>query len=156
MADPIEVLSDDFVISINTGADISPYSSSGSATWTPILGLKSHRWSEANTKEVDASNRSTRGRGQTRIVRRGNTLTFGGNFFEDSAGARDPGQAAVEALAANIIPDDLGWFSYETPGGVVKYFQGTAKMADEGGDLDTLCEWGASVDVYGEIYDSWS
>jgi len=149
MPDPIEVLSDDFVISINTGSEESP-------TWTPILGLKSHRWSESNTKEVDASNRSTRGRGQTRVVRRGNTLTFGGNFFEDeSDGTRDPGQAAVETLASQIIPDDLGWFAYETPGGTVKYLQATAKMSDEGGDLDSLCEWGASCDVYGEVLDTY-
>lgn len=149
MSNPIEVLSDDFVISINTGTYSSP-------TWTPILGLKSHKWSESETKEVDASNRSTRGRGQTRVVRRGNSLTFGGNFFEDEAdGTRDPGQAAVEALAQQIIPDDLGWFAYETPGGTVKYFQATAKMSDEGGDLDTLCEWGAVCNVYGEVFDAY-
>lgn len=142
MSTPIEVLADDFVISINTGTEVSP-------TWTPIQGLKSHRLG-SETKEVDAANRSTRGWGQTRSVRRGQTLTMGGNFFEDpDDGARDPGQAAVETLAEQIMPDDLGWFCLETPFGATTYFQATAKMGDVGGDLDSLCEWNATLSMYG-------
>ena len=107
----------------------------------------------ASTKnDADGTTFQSAGKLEHLVASRGNSITVAGFFLEDEAnGARNAGQAAVEALAKEIGPDSLGAFTLTSPGGTAYTFNASAELADIGGGNDDNTSWGVTLTVSGGI-----
>lgn len=127
----------DFKLEIDTG--------SGSPVWTPIGGLTglvpAPKTTQADTTDFDSA-----GQAEHMVLERSLEFTISGHFLEDAdTGARDPGQAAVELLAAAIGLASLGSFRLTTPGGQAVTFRASAEVTSGGGSHNDPATWSAKI-----------
>jgi hypothetical protein len=129
-----------------TAGGFTPYTA---ATFTPILGLNSLTHA-ASTNRADAGGFDSVGRAKHLVTERGDTWTLAGHALEDVAtGARDPGQAAVEALAKLTGPSALKNFKMTSPGGNAIVFSASAENSLPGGGHNDIASWGTTLEVDG-------
>lgn len=147
-------LARDLAIAISTGAGTDTIEGTEDDVWTPILGLNSLTHAPSVTR-ADTSSFDSNGRDEHLPASRGETWTLAGFALEDvsggaNAGDRDPGQAAVEALAKLVGPAGIGWFQITSPGGNKIRFQGSAEVTQSGGGHNDAAAWQAVVQITGE------
>ncbi len=65
--------------------------------------------------------------------------------------ARDPGQAAVEAIDQVVGTAGIGEFRLITPGGTIWEFYGTVDVSGPGGDHQNAATWRCTITVKGQI-----
>jgi hypothetical protein len=130
--------------SINTGTVDIP-------AWTPIKSLNS--WAHSpSTNQTDTTDFDDDGRLSHLVASRGDEFTLTGSYLEDiDTGARDPGQEAVETLAAQVGNDCLKQFKLTSPGGITKTFMASAECTIGGGGNDDKSAWEAKLTVSGAI-----
>jgi hypothetical protein len=103
--------------------------------------------SDAETTDFDSD-----GRAEHMKAERGDTWTLAGFTLEDVlTGDRDPGQAAVEALAQEVGLDSLGAFRITSPGGNTLDFQASAEVTLAGGGNNDAAAWQCVIRVSGPI-----
>jgi hypothetical protein len=134
-------LARDLQIAISTGASV----------YTVIKGLNtlthSPSSSDAETTDFDSA-----GRSEHMKAERGDSWTLAGFALEDVlAGTRDPGQAAVEALAQATGPASLGTFKITSPGGNTIAFSASAEVTLHGGGNNDAATWQAVIRVSGPV-----
>lgn len=104
------VLSRDFDIAINTGTEALP-------TWTPIGGLAED--GITLTQKASTEDFALAGDGgleKPMVTGRGWTVKLKGSRLEDvTAGTRDVGQAAVEAVSHEMVYDAVKSFKITSP-----------------------------------------
>lgn len=143
-------LARDLAIAISTAAGVDTIAGTDDDTWTPILGLNSLTHAPS-TSRADTSSFDSNGRDEHLPASRGETWTLAGFTLEDVAnGDRDPGQAAVEALAKLVGPAGLGYFRIQSPGGNTIYFQASAEVTQHGGGHNDAAAWQAVLQLSGE------
>jgi len=131
-------LARDLTIEINTG-------SVGSPTWTHIGGLNTLSHSPSST-DAETTDFDSDGVPEHMKAERGDSWTLAGMALEDvSNGDRDPGQAAVEALALFMGPASLGQFRITSPGGNTDTFMASAEITRPGGGNNDPATWQAVV-----------
>lgn len=124
---------------------------SAPSTFTPIGGINSISVSPT-TNRADTTDFDDEGRLAHIVASRGMSFTLDGFREEDeSGGDRDPGQAAVEALADEFGADSLGTFRITSPGGEVWTFQASAEVTPFGGGNDDPSAWQATIEISGAI-----
>lgn len=137
-------LSRDLLIAIQVGG-------SGGPSYVPIKGLNtlthSPSSSDAETTDFDSG-----GHSEHMKAERGDSWTIAGFTLEDVLnGDRDPGQAAVEALALTMGLGSLGVFRITSPGGNRLDFSGTAEVTRASGGNNDTASWQAVLRVSGAI-----
>lgn len=139
-----KILARDFTFELNTGTTASP-------TWVAVGAVSS--WSHSPTKnDADTTTFDEEGRLSHLPASRGDEFTITGMYKEDeSTGARDAGQEAVEAWADEIGPTGIKQFRISSPGGNVKTFEASASVQVGGGGTDDPAAWEATVTVSGAI-----
>ena len=140
------VLSRDFIIAINTGTEEVP-------VWTPIGGLDND--GIQLTQKVTSEDFAVSGDGglETPMVTgRGWTAKLKGSRLEDvTAGTRDAGQAAVEAVSHEMVYDAVREFKISSPAATPEELQFSASV----GAVDPFggagkSTWTAELLVIGE------
>ena len=119
-------------------------SSDGGTTWVPILGLKTFTLGESSTK-TDTTDYEADGEETHEVMSRTGSLKLEGFFLEDSTGARDPGQAAVEAFGRAVGSASIGDFKATSPSGKLYTFSGSVDIGDEGGDNNAKTSFSATI-----------
>lgn len=129
---------------INTGNDQAP-------VWVPIAGINS--WSPSPSKnDADVTTFDDDGRLAHIVASRGDEFTLSGLYLEDpDTGDRDPGQEAVETLAAEVGHTSLKQFRFTSPGGNRLTFDASANVTIGGGGNDDPSAWEATLTVSGRI-----
>ncbi len=123
----------------------------GGGVYVDINGINSISVSQ-NKTEVETTDFESAGWGEFLIAARGNTVTLEGFWLEDeSTGARDPGQAAVEASAKLFGASGLSTYRLTSPGGNTMTFSAAAEVEGPGGDHNAAASWKVSLHVHGEI-----
>ncbi|MHB9054253.1 MAG: phage tail tube protein [Thermoleophilia bacterium] len=142
---PEPVLLRDFTSEINTGTVAVP-------NWVEILGIQDGPVHKPSTKKKDVATSKSGGRNDNRVVGRGDTFTLKGQRYEDPVtGARNPGQEAVETLAATIGYNSVKQFRITSPGGVAMVFEASAEVKLFAGTKEDFAEWEAEIEVAGAI-----
>lgn len=132
----------------DSGSD-SGTPASGDADWTPVKGLNTLTHAPAAT-DADTTDFDSMGHGEHMTAQRTDQWTIAGFTLEDvSSGARDAGQAAVEALAQAIGPVSLGWFKITSPGGNTIEFQASAVVTLADGGTNDAAKWQAVLKTSG-------
>lgn len=112
-------------------------------TWTTIKGLNS--FTISNDKEdADTTDFDSGGYSEHIVAGRSHDISFEGFYIEETAGARDPGQAAVETAAEKIGAAAILPLRMTSPGGKVRQFNGSFAIGDVGGGINDPTSWGAS------------
>lgn len=128
----------DVTVEVNTGTI-------GVPTWTPIGGLVSIALSESET-EIDTTNMDSGATDEHKIIRRGKECGLEGQYYADPTnGARDPGQAKVEALARAVLDAAEGQFRIRVIGADAETFTGTARSGEIGGGHNDMLSWQYTV-----------
>lgn len=129
---------------INTGTTSVP-------VWTKIKGINS--WSPSPSKnDADTTDFDDDGRTAHMVASRGDEFTITGFYLEDpNDGTRDPGQSAVETLAAAVGYDSLKPVRFTSPGGNRLEFVASANVTIGGGGNDDPSAWEATLTVSGKI-----
>lgn len=148
-------LARDLTIAIATGPGVDTIPGTADDVWTNIGGLNSLTHAPA-TARADTTSFDSNGRDEHLPASRGETWTLAGFTLEDVAdGTRDPGQAAVEALAKLVGPAGLGYFKITSPGGNTIRFQASAETTLAGGGHNDAAAWQAVLQVNGEpVYEA--
>lgn len=121
------------------------------STYTQVKGINQIDLSPT-TNRADTTDFDDDGNLAHIVASRGLQLTLSGFRMEDeSGGDRDPGQAAVEALADAKGNASLGSFRVTSPGGEVWTFQASAEVTPLGGGNDDPTSWSATLEVSGAI-----
>lgn len=111
-------------------------------TWTPIGGITTMTLSR-NQEEADNTTFDSNGIPEHYVMSRGRSFSVEGKYLEDPAdGTRDPGQAAVEALADLTGPNSLRELRITTPGGTTLTQSVSARLGDVGGGTNDTASWG--------------
>ena len=144
MGTPYKVLSRDYDFEVNTGTIAVP-------VWTQINGLdedgigiaKSNR--TANFEDADDG-----GFARPRIIGRGYTVSLKGARMEASDdGTRDPGQAAVEAVAGEMVAAAMLQFRITSPAAatpeVLTFMASVADVVPFGGS--DKAQWTAELEL---------
>lgn len=132
-------LARDLTIEIETAPD----------TFTPIGGLNTLTHSPTST-DAETTDFDSAGRAEHMKAERGESWALAGFSLEDvGAGTRNPGQAAVEALALLLGPDSLGTFRITSPGGNIATFSASAEVTLAGGGNNDAAAWAATLRVSG-------
>lgn len=119
-------------------------------TYIKISGLNQIGFDEDET-DADTTDFDSDGRPSHLVAQRGNTVTLEGYYKEDPVtGERDPGQAAVEALADKTGNLSLGKFRITSPAGNMKEFMASARVSGSGGLNDPM-GWQAELRISGPI-----
>lgn len=143
-------LARDLAIAISTAPGVDTIAGTDDDTWTPVGGLNSLTHAPS-TSRADTSSFDSNGRDEHLPASRGETWTLAGFTLEDVAnGARDPGQAAVEALGKLVGPAGLGYFKVTSPGGNAIIFEASVEVTLAGGGHNDAAAWQAVVTVNGE------
>lgn len=143
-------LARDLTIAISTGPGVDTIDGTADDTWTPIGGLNTLTHAPS-TARADTTSFDSNGRDEHLPASRGETWTLAGFTLEDvDTGARDAGQAAVEALGKLVGPAGLGWFQITSPGGNIIRFQASAEVTLAGGGNNDAAAWQAVITVNGE------
>ena len=110
-------------------------------------------FSVASTKqETDITDFESAGWGEYLIAARSNNITLEGFWLEDEGtGARDPGQAAVEASAQLFGASGLAQYRLTSPGGKTMTFYASAEVEGPGGDHNAAASWKVNLHVAGAI-----
>lgn len=120
-------------------------------TYTAIKGLKSFKFG-GKKKDADTTDFDSAGNEEHQVASRAKTLTVEAHHLEDpDDGSRDPGQAAIEDLAGQTGADSLGSFRLTSPGGVVRTFDASAEVSDQGGKLDDPTAFNFELTVSGAV-----
>lgn len=86
------------------------------------------------------------------LAERSRTLSIEGHYMEDEAtGDRDPGQELIDTAAELVGNAALREFQLDSPGGNRREFHGTVTPADLGGGTNDTADWGAEIEVSGEV-----
>ncbi len=124
--------------------------SSGS-DFIEVKGLHSLTHSPSST-DADTSDFESGGHDEHLKAARGDTWTITGFTLEDVVtGERDPGQAAVEALAQLVGPAAEGTFRITSPGGNTITFRASAEVTLAGGATNDAAAWNATVKTSGAM-----
>lgn len=116
-----------------------------------VNGLNSLTHSPSSS-DADTTSFDSEGRSEHMKAERGDSWTLAGFYLEDVAtGDRDPGQAAVEALAQLIGPSSLGVFKITSPGGNTITFSASAEVTLHGGGNNDAAAWQATIVVSGAV-----
>lgn len=133
---------DDNAWDINTGTEAVP-------VWTPILNLNNWAPSPGNST-ADTTVKESAGWDEHSVSRRTMEHTISGLKLVDAAtGARDPGQAATEALAFGFGPESKTKFRHTAAGSVVNVFKASAVVTQGGGGVDDASAWEAKLKMSG-------
>lgn len=140
-----EILSRDFVMSINTGTVAVP-------VWTPIGGLDDDGISfSPSTQTANARVAADGGWDKPAIIGRGAEYKLKGKRYEDpSDGTRDAGQAAVETYGRGMGSGARAQFKLESPATTPETltFMASVDCTPLGGG--EFAAWEATLMVYGE------
>lgn len=131
---PTSLLARGWTFEINTGTTEVP-------VWTRVKGINT--WSHSPTdNDADSTDFDSAGNPEHQKASHADEYTLVGQYKEDVGdGSRDPGQAAVEALAAQYGPDSIGDFRITSPGGNSTRFDATANVTVGGGGNDDNASW---------------
>lgn len=114
-----------------------------------IKGLNTLTHSPSST-DAETTDFDSDGYAEHMKAERNDSWALAGYYLEDVlTGDRDPGQAAVEALAQLRGPASLGTFRIESPGGNRITFEGTAETTWHGGGNNDAAAWAATVRMSG-------
>lgn len=139
-----EIVMQDVDAEVNTGTV-------GVPVWTAIGGITSITHSPATTK-AQTHNFDTPGRNRHRVVRRGDSFTIQAQRQEDeSTGARDAGQEAVETAGQAYGSAAEKQYRLTSPGGNTWTFMATAEVTELGGGTDDVANWQAALEVSGTV-----
>lgn len=136
-----KTLSKDFVLNVNTGTPTHP-------VWTKLHSRKDLTLA-ISEETVDLKDCDAPG-SDLYILSRAFSFTVTANRLEDSdTGARDPAQAAMEAM--NL---ETGWdarldYQIVTPGGEEWLFSASTTVTPFGGDQSTGANWSATLSAIG-------
>lgn len=137
-------LARDLTIEINTGTV-------GSPVWTGIGGLNSLTHSPSSS-DAETTDFDSNGRAEHMKAERGDSWALAGFHLEDvSLGTRDPGQAAVEALAQAVGLTSLSQFKITSPGANTITFSASAEVTLAGGGNNDAAAWAAALTVSGAV-----
>lgn len=143
-------LARDLTISIHTAAGVDTILGTADDTKVVIGGLNSLTHSPSLAR-ADTTSFDSNGHDEHLPASIGATWTLSGFTLEDvDTGDRDPGQAAVEALAQLVGPAGLGYFTVESPGGNTIRFQASAEVTLSGGGHNDAAAWQAVLTMNGE------
>lgn len=141
---PVEVvLAKDFDIYVGSTAG---------AGGTIINGLDTIEF-QTEKKEADTRTKTDAGNDRHKVVNRIRTLRLVGKYLADDAGARDPGQDAVDTLADTVGDASVDEFTLMYPGGGGKYFNCSANIDKIGGEKDDPSAWEVTLKVDGPTTD---
>lgn len=139
-----KVLARGWMFEINTGTVAVP-------AWVQIKGINSHSWSPTKN-DADTTTYESEGSTEHLPASRGMSITFSGFRLEDPAdGARDAGQAAVEAAARLIDVAGLKQLRVTSPGGLESIASGSWDVNPGGGGNDDPSAWSATFKASGPI-----
>ena len=117
--------------------------------WVEVKGINTFTF-DGIKNEADTTTFDEDGWQSHLVASRGRSLTCGGIYIEDgTTGARDAGQALVDALADEIGCDSLGSFRLTSPGGNVRSFSASANITGIGGSNDDPTGWNAELKISG-------
>lgn len=142
MGTPDKVLSRDYDIEVNTGTIAAP-------VWTQINGLDEDGITESQSpNEADFKDADDGGFARPRIIGRGYTASLKGARMEASDdGTRDPGQAAIEAVAGQMVTGAMLQFRITSPAAatpeVLTFMASVANCTSFGGS--DKAEWTATL-----------
>jgi hypothetical protein len=123
----------------------------GGDAWLEVKGLQSLSHSPSST-DADTTDFESDGHAEHLKAERGDTWTITGFTLEDvMTGERDPGQAAVEALAQLGGPAGIGLFRITSPGGNQIEFDASAEVTLAGGGTNDAAAWNATVKTSGAM-----
>lgn len=130
---------------VNTGTIATP-------VWTDIDAVESVAHSPSTVTDT-LNGLYTGGRDESRPMRRGDEFTLNG-IVTDDAGTRDPGQAAVEALAAEIGDAAVGQFQVSGPTGFTKEFSAWVESSEYEQDPNKVLRYSYTLQVTGALVKS--
>ena len=137
-------LARDLTIAIQVGG-------SGGNEFVNVKGLNTLTHSPSST-DADTTDFDSNGVSEHMKAERGESWTLAGFQLEDVlTGERDPGQEAVEVLAAAVGLDSLGTFRITSPGGNVATFSASAEVTKGGGGNNDAATWQAVIRVSGSV-----
>jgi hypothetical protein len=116
-----------------------------------VKGLHSLTHAPSST-DADTTDFESDGHAEHIKAERQDTWTITGFTLEDVVtGERDPGQAAVEALAQLGGPAGIGIFRITSPGGNTITFSASAEVTLAGGATNDAAAWNATVKTSGAM-----
>jgi len=119
--------------------------------WTKIKNLETLGFS-GSAERTPTTDFESGGNAEHILAERSRSLSIEGNYMEDpDTGDRDPGQELVDQAAEVIGADAKRDFRITSPGGNRKEFEGTVEPADIGGGTNEAADWGAEIEVSGEV-----
>lgn len=124
---------------------------SGGGSFIAIGGLNSLTHSPS-TAQAETTDFDSAGRKEHIVAERGDEWTLSGFMLEDVlTGDRDPGQAAVEAVAKEVGLGSLETFRITSPGGNTIIFSASAEVTLGGGGNNDAATWQAKLTVSGVV-----
>lgn len=116
-----------------------------------INGVQSFTVAPSKT-DADTSDFESAGFNEHLPAARGYVVTLEGFHLEDnSTGARDAGQAAVETSAGLVGPTALSEYTMTSPGGNIWTFDASAQVDGPSGSTNDAATWKATLTVSGSI-----
>lgn len=139
-----KVLLRDCLIEINAGTQANPQ-------WLVIENKLTLEHSPSTTR-TDVTDCDSDGADENRVTSRGHTFSFSYHRKEDTAtGARDPGQAALEAAALAVGAASLTQYRITSPGGTTLTFWATTQVKELAGGHNDAIKCEAELVVSGPI-----
>lgn len=144
---PDKVLSRDYDFEVNTGTI-------GAPVWTQINGLDEDGITiSKSNRTVDFADADDGGLERPRVIGRGSTVSLKGSRMEAADdGTRDPGQAALEAVAGQMVTDAMLQFRITSPAAatpeVLTFMASVADVVPFGGS--DKAQWTAELLVDAE------
>ena len=121
-------------------------------TWVEVKGRTLMRLG-FSAKEIDTTTQDDGGHETHVISRRGKSVAWEGQYMIDpTAGTRDPGQAAVEALGNQIGDASIGHFQIKGPNNaVIKTFLASVQLGDQLGNDDEAAAFAFNLKFSGDF-----
>lgn len=136
VADVVKINARDWTFELSDGAAIPVF--------VQIGGVTSVTMSRSSTNE-DTTDFDSGGTDEHEIMSRGRTFSIEGRYLMDPAdGARDPGQAAVEALADALTYNSLRELRITDPAGGTSTQEVSAELGSIGGGTNSKTSWSAT------------
>jgi hypothetical protein len=130
----------DCTFQISDGAPTTP-------AWVEIGGLTKFAPKRGENEETaDTTTFASGGQYEQEVMQRGSSLDIEGfRLLDPTTGTGDPGQALVEALAAQVGNASLGQIRFKAPGDTNwEMWTCTASIGDEGGENNDKSAWAAT------------
>lgn len=130
-----------FPLSIQTGTDETP-------EWTVVGGLDTIT-PQPQTREADTTTFANAAWGTILVIGRGLTVSVSGKAMYDEDGAKDDGQAAVEALAEEVGRAARGTFRIALPAAdsALEFVADVKNVTPFGGGVNDPSSWSAELHV---------